>query len=158
MNKIDKMLNFNLMDDQEIPKISLYMDQVTGFLDEVFYDLKRNDEEKILTKTMINNYVKAGLLKSPDKKKYSKTQIKALMMIYMLKNTIQIQEIDELLKHETNISSLYEEFKIMDDQVRQDIKNKASEENKINEIIKLLLSANAQKKYAEMLLDELNEK
>ena len=60
MDKLNLMLNHKTVTEDQIPSISLYMDQVTGYLDEIFNDYKRNDEEKILTKTMINNYVKAG--------------------------------------------------------------------------------------------------
>lgn len=42
----------------DIPNIDLYMDQVTTFMDEHLAGTKRRDEDKILTKTMINNYSK----------------------------------------------------------------------------------------------------
>ena len=57
---------------KEIPNIDLYMDQVTTFMEEHLNASKRYPEDKILTKTMINNYAKNRLLPSPEKKKYSK--------------------------------------------------------------------------------------
>ena len=54
---------------QEIPNIDLYMDQVTTFMEEHLQSSKRYPEDKILTKTMINNYAKNHLLPPPDRKK-----------------------------------------------------------------------------------------
>ena len=56
---------------KDIPSIDLYMDQVTTFMDTHLEATKRNEEDKILTKTMINNYAKNNLLPPPVKKKYS---------------------------------------------------------------------------------------
>ena len=58
---------------EDVPDIDLYMDQVTTLLNSKFEAFKRNDDDKLLTKTMINNYAKFHLLPSPKKKKYSKT-------------------------------------------------------------------------------------
>ena len=66
-----------------IPDIDLYMDQVTTFMDEHLSFSKRYDEDKILTKTMINNYAKNQLLPPPEKKKYSKDHI-LFIDIYLL--------------------------------------------------------------------------
>lgn len=57
----------------DIPNIDLYMDQVTTFMDEQLDSTKRYKEDKILTKTMINNYTKNNLLPPPVKKKYSRS-------------------------------------------------------------------------------------
>ncbi|MBP3813174.1 MAG: DUF1836 domain-containing protein, partial [Butyrivibrio sp.] len=57
----------------EIPGIDLYMDQLTSFMDERLKKTTRHPEsDKILTKTMINNYAKNDLLPPPVKKKYSR--------------------------------------------------------------------------------------
>ena len=57
---------------EQIPDIQLYMDQVTTFMEEHLQGSKRYPEDKVLTKTMINNYAKNDLLPPPVKKKYSK--------------------------------------------------------------------------------------
>lgn len=72
---------------KEIPNIDLYMDQVTTFMEEHLSSSKRYPEDKILTKTMINNYAKNRLLPSPDKKKYSKEHMLLLIYIYYYKST-----------------------------------------------------------------------
>ena len=81
----------------QIPEILLYMDQVTTFMEEHLKDFKRNDGDKVLTKTMINNYAKNNLLPPPDRKKYSKDHMLLLIFIYYYKNLLSITDIDTLL-------------------------------------------------------------
>ena len=81
LDAVDKV---DLIDPSEIPDISLYMDQVTTYMDEHLKQSRRRDEDKILTKTMINNYAKNKLLPPPEKKKYAKDHIMLLILIYLL--------------------------------------------------------------------------
>lgn len=161
MNKIKQLLEHELIEPLNIPNIPLYMDQVTGYLDEVFKDVKRNDEEKILTKTMINNYVKAGILKNPEKKKYSHEQLMSLMMIYLLKNVTSMTEIDHILKEQVNVLDLYNRFREIDENVKTKITKEVKDhqnKDQLDQILYLLQSANLQKRLAEVLLDELIQK
>ena len=66
---------------EDLPNIDLYMDQVTTFMEDQLASTKRHDDDKILTKTMINNYAKNNLLPSPEKKRYSKDHLLMLMSI-----------------------------------------------------------------------------
>lgn len=99
-NKILENLiaNISLISPEDIPNISLYMDQVTTFMDNHLYSAKRFDEEKALTKTMINNYAKNELLPSPEKKKYTKDHILLLTFIYYFKSVLSINDIKKLLQ------------------------------------------------------------
>ena len=81
----------------EMPNIDLYMDQVTTFMEDHLEHCKRYPEDKILTKTMINNYAKNRLLPPPDKKKYSKDHMLFLVFIYYFKNILSIRDIQTLL-------------------------------------------------------------
>ena len=72
---IRKLGSIDYIDPDEIPNIALYMDQITTFMDANLADSKRSEDDKILTKTMINNYTKNDLLPPPVKKKYSKEHI-----------------------------------------------------------------------------------
>ena len=83
---------------EAIPGIDLYMDQVTTFMDGHLKDTKRYPEDKVLTKTMINNYAKNNLLPAPNKKKYSKEHILLLIFIYYFKNILSINDIEELFR------------------------------------------------------------
>lgn len=83
---------------EDIPNIDLYVDQVTTFIESQLSSMKRNEDEKILTKTMINNYTKNHVLPSPDKKKYSKDHVLMLILIYYLKSFLSIKDIQTLLE------------------------------------------------------------
>ena len=84
---------------EDIPDIDLYMDQVTTFMESHLKNSTRNPgEDKILTKTMINNYAKNNLLPPPVKKKYSKEHVLLLVFIYYYKGILSISDIQQLLK------------------------------------------------------------
>ena len=80
----------------DIPNIDLYMDQVTTFMDSHLNTSKWLGEDKILTKTMINNYAKNNLLPPPVKKRYSKNHLLMLILIYYFKNVISFRDIEQL--------------------------------------------------------------
>lgn len=94
---LHKLAKLDYIRPGEIPNIDLYMDQVTTFMDTHLEATKRNEEDKILTKTMINNYAKNHLLPPPVKKKYSKEHILMLTFIYYFKNIMSISDIQVLL-------------------------------------------------------------
>ena len=80
----------------DIPNIDLYMDQVTTFMDKHLKSSKRYSEDKLLTKTMINNYTKNELLPPPIKKKYTKEHMFLLIFIYYFKNILSISDIQSI--------------------------------------------------------------
>lgn len=95
---MESLERIRYIDLDDIPNIDLYMDQVTTFMDEKLQSTTRNPgEDKILTKTMINNYAKNDLLPPPVKKKYSKEHIMILIMIYYFKGVLAFNDIQELL-------------------------------------------------------------
>ena len=75
----------------DIPNLDLYMDQVITVFEEKLSGNKRREEDKLLTKTMINNYSKAGILQPIKGKKYSKEHILQMLFIYNLKQTLLMQ-------------------------------------------------------------------
>ncbi len=95
------MASFDRIDfirTEDIPNLDLYMDQVTGFIDSHLKNTARyHGEERILTKTMINNYAKNDLLPPPEKKKYNKEHIIILIFIYYFKNILSINDIQNML-------------------------------------------------------------
>lgn len=94
---LKKIAKVDYIKPGEVPNINLYMDQVTTFMDEHLCDVKRHKDDKILTKTMINNYTKNNLLPAPIKKKYSKNHVYILTFIYYFKNILSISDIQKLL-------------------------------------------------------------
>lgn len=87
LNSILKSLDrIDYVKPEDIPNIDLYMDQVTTLMDSKLKNSTRNpDGDKILTKTMINNYAKNNLLPPPVKKKYSKEHVLILILFTIIK-------------------------------------------------------------------------
>ena len=123
----------------DIPDISLYMDQVTAFIDERLKNTARHHgSDRLLTKTMINNYAKNDLIPPPDKKKYDKEHMPLLIFVYYFKNIMSISDIQEMLRPiteryfgkegDTTIASIYEEVTgIANDQLealKEDVRKK----------------------------------
>lgn len=135
---LDKISSFDYIHADQIPNIDLYMDQVTTFMESHLGNLKRSPDDKVLTKTMINNYAKNHLLPAPDKKKYSKEHLLLLIYIYYYKSILSIGDIQSLLEPltqryfhkdgEMNMQSIYEEvFSLEKEQVekmKQDVTEK----------------------------------
>ena len=94
---LKKLVKLNYIKPGDVPNINLYMDQVTTFMDEHLQDCKRKPDDKILTKTMINNYTKNNLLPAPIKKKYSKDHLYILAFIYYFKSILSINDIKTIL-------------------------------------------------------------
>ena len=80
-----------------MPEIDLYLDQVVNYLEKYLSQYSTNKEDKIITKTMINNYVKQGIMPAPEKKKYGKSHIAYLMVICVLKQVYSINDIGKLI-------------------------------------------------------------
>lgn len=163
---IEKFKSYQGIPKQEIPKIALYMDQVVSWFEEVLEPwlvAENTKADKPLTKAMINNYVKAKLVKAPDKKKYSPEQLMQLLMIYQLKNVLSIDDLKLLLSSELTIESIYDDFtqmevfllkELRDDGVYKSIEN-ASDEAKRRYAMQLALEANLKKKLSEEIINSL---
>lgn len=119
---------------ESIPDIELYMDQITTFMDTQLASSKRHPEDKILTKTMINNYAKNNLLPPPVKKKYSKEHVLILIFIYYFKNILSIGDIEAILnplakrffhtEGEPDLTDVYQEvFSLEKDEVKNLMKD-----------------------------------
>ena len=91
---LESLSRIDYIHPEDIPNIDLYMDQVTTFMDTQLSSTKRYADDKILTKTMINNYAKNNLLPPPVKKKYSKDHLLLLIFIYYFKSILSIKDIE----------------------------------------------------------------
>lgn len=166
----------------DFPEIDLYMDQVIQLFEKKFSGAKRSEDEKVLTKTMINNYAKAGLLFPIKNKKYTKEHLIMLSLIYQLKGILSINDIkyslEEINKGVTigdfDFYSFYESYENLIcknvDYFRKHIEENISEtkgvltnfnSNNIEEIERVLLItslcnlSNLYKRAAEKLIDEI---
>lgn len=99
---LNDFCNHDFIQFSDIPDIYLYMDQVTTFFDDKFDYYKRKEDDKIFTKTMINNYTNANILFPSDKKKYNKQHVLILILVYHLKQVLSISDIQKLLTPITN--------------------------------------------------------
>ena len=115
---------------EDIPNIDLYMDQLTTFMEEKLRKTTRYpDEDKVLTKTMINNYAKNDLLPPPVRKKYSKDHLILLIFIYYFKNILSINDIQTLLSpvkerfhtSDTDNLTLSDIYRVLNEQDMQEV-------------------------------------
>lgn len=182
-NLIDEVSLYDEIKLMDIPCVDLYMDQVTTFFDDKLKHLKRDEKDKVLTKTMINNYAKGKILKPVKGKKYSKDNMILLILIYNLKQILSINDIKflftpliENINQENEQSISLEELYMAFSEIKKEeldsfnsnfeerlnsIKEKLTYtqgENK--ELIEMLLmvlalinSANTQRRMAEKLID-----
>lgn len=130
---LENLSKMDYIKTEDIPDIDLYMDQVTTFIETQLASTKRYPEDKILTKTMINNYTKNNLLPSPNKKRYSKEHILLLLFIYYFKNILSISDIQTLLgpmtekyfhsESELNLTAIYNEVFSMEKTQIENLKN-----------------------------------
>ncbi|WP_046179407.1 DUF1836 domain-containing protein [Domibacillus tundrae] len=179
MGKLPGILKELHLDNQltpdNIPNIDLYMDQVIQLFEHTFESSTRNAEEKVLTKTMINNYAKGKLLFPIKQKKYSKEHLLLISLIYQLKGTLSINDIKTTLTDineqidDINLDSFYEEFlTVAADNVehgKKDITERINEMtadtdelSDVLQILALVHMSNIYRKAAEKLVDQLAEK
>ncbi len=119
------------VDPADIPDIDLYVDQVTTFIDSHLQSVKRSPDDKLLTKTMINNYTKNHVLPSPEKKKYSKDHLLTLIFIYYFKSFLSIKDIQSLLgpitdkyfgtDSDVSFSDIYKELVTMENTISKSL-------------------------------------
>ena len=102
-NKIQPSLSaFHIPRWNELPTVELYLDQVVKLINGILapyinFNLDPKDESELLTKTMINNYVKNNLIEPPVRKQYSRVQLAKLFVICVLKQVYSMQDINCLI-------------------------------------------------------------
>lgn len=166
LNILKEYIEIEDISADKIPNIELYMDQVTTFIEDNLKYYKRNDEQKIMTKTMINNYIKDKILDPPNKKKYNKNHLILLILIYYLKPILSINDIGLILKNKQGyIADIYDKFidykKISGNKFYNDMENfikdiQKNEDDDTSLILFLLNIINeaSQRKYlAEKIID-----
>ena len=156
--KIEKVIKHHLPRWNELPEIDLYLDQVVNYLEKYLGILNVNGDEKIITKTMINNYVKLGIMPAPEKKKYSKSHIAYLMVICILKQVYSIGDIGKLISETITYFELSKAYNRFCANIEVSIKNVFSRKefphiDKMTEeqyLLKNVVQAVADKLYVEM--------
>ncbi|MED3023846.1 MULTISPECIES: DUF1836 domain-containing protein [Bacillus cereus group] len=166
---------------EDIPNVDLYVDQVVQLFENTYSDTTRTDDEKVLTKTMINNYAKGKLFIPIKNKKYSKEHMILISLIYQLKGALSINDIkssleninESLLKDDSfELNTLYKDYLSLTEKnvesFTQDVNNLVSEVSEISSLEDpnlekfLLLTSfvsmsNMYRRLAEKLIDDLKE-
>ncbi|EIJ80214.1 hypothetical protein PB1_07632 [Bacillus methanolicus PB1] len=185
VNEIIADLGFeNIITLEDLPKIDLYMDQVIQLFEQKYGATKRTEDEKVLTKTMINNYAKGKLFFSIKNKKYSKEHLILISLIYQLKGALSLNDIkttldglnEKIIAGDFNLEAFYESYLYLFtknvESFKEDIEEKAKDVNeeitKLEEqdsqylekalfIATLVNISNLYRRVAEKLVDEIKE-
>jgi hypothetical protein len=166
----------------EIPQIDLYMDQVIQLFENKFNETKRYEDDKVLTKTMINNYAKGKLIFPIQNKKYSKRHLILMSLIYQLKGALSINDIkvtlqginQKIIQEEMELESFYssylnltrqnvEDFKAdiservkdVNEEITKDEKGNSADLEQVLMISSLVHMSNLYRKIAEKLVDDM---
>lgn len=112
-NELKKLISKTLDDAdltvEEIPEVDLYMDQIISLVEAKMSGNKRNSDDKLLTKTMINNYSKEGLIFPAKGKKYTIEHILQMLMILSMKNILSLNDIKTIMQQVVNMEDYHEE-------------------------------------------------
>ena len=154
----------------DIPNIDVYMDQLIIFFEESLGSYKRDPKEKILTKTMVNNYVKNGVMEKPLKRKYNKNQLISLFIVYHLKQVLSLQDIKSFFQLSDPLydkNALFENFLAAEKKASKEMdllsEGLGLAENKdpkvVSELIlNLAVEACARKRLSEKLIDDMKNR
>lgn len=146
------------MEINDIPNIDLYMDQLTTLFDQNLTHKKRHSDDKLLTKTMINNYTKNKLLKPAEKKKYTRDHIILMVLLYELKQISSLEDIETLFsvihaqEDRQDLESLYQTYLDCDNELLKDFSSH------IQSIFSIVKEKNTPVKSGEWLNEEDIEK
>ncbi|MED0972228.1 DUF1836 domain-containing protein [Bacillus paramycoides] len=185
MENINKLLETLRLEKniklEDIPTVDLYVDQVVQLFENTYADTTRTDDEKVLTKTMINNYAKGKLFIPIKNKKYSKEHMILISLIYQLKGALSINDIKSSLENINEplindatfeLDTLYKYYLALTEtnveNFKHDVTNRVTEVNEVSSLEDprlekfLLLTSfvtmsNMYRRLAEKLVDDLKE-
>lgn len=153
---------YSLPDWEKLPSIPLYMDQIMMFTGEALAPFERDEKQSLLTSSMINNYVKNGLVDHPIHKKYAREHLSKLMMTSMLKQVLSIQDISVLFGGSEDPERLYTAFVTAQDNALHETASLIDPENDEEALramaLRLAAEANARRAVAERILMGLSDK
>lgn len=128
---IQEALNDHDLGIDEIPDLDLYMDQIISLINYSLEGNKRDPEDKLITKTMINNYTKEGLLPPAKGKKYTMEHMLRLLIVLSMKNTLSLGDIKVVMQNlsETehysveSLEDTYTNYLMLKKQIRASVEN-----------------------------------
>ncbi len=169
----DELDNYNTSEWDSLPDLDLYMDQVITWLERQLSIFSILEDEKLITPSMINNYVKNQVIPRPEKKKYGREHLTYMMLVLSLKQVLSLTDITWLISNISNdipVKTLYEELNAMktvsiqqaSSRVRNELKGMGEDlaedevEKKLGNLaLKLALEASASRHAARKILNTL---
>ena len=170
---VTEMENYRMPNWNDLPDIDLYMDQVITYLEKQLAVFSKNEDEKLITPAMINNYVKNEIIPRPLNKKYTREHMAHLISVLNLKNILSLMDINRLISHEEldkPINELFDQLNSIQNEafkdtalrvsdslekLDSDIADKDNEERLSLLALKFSLEANANRIAAKKILDEI---
>lgn len=154
--------NTKIVSWEELPDIDLYMDQVITYMDRQLALFQRDEDNKLLTSNMINNYVKDGLMPRPNQKKYSREHLALMLVICMLKQVLSIQNIAELQEASLDKEKLFNQYtksqtKALKEVCERVLQSEQTPEAMRQLTLELSIEANARRIASENILTMLKE-
>lgn len=153
---------------EQVPALDLYMDQVLTLFNDGLSDSKRHPDDKLLTKTMINNYSKEKLLSPIKGKKYSHQHIMQMLCVYQLKQTLALNDVKQLTgREDVDFEACWRQFLDIKQRLRDFIPAQLSENlaadledpsARLSLCLALAAISSYMRRMCEVIIDETMEK
>lgn len=142
MNSMDQSLqnwgkalvNVHLPRWHELPELELYMDQVITLVERYLSPIILKEKHTLLTSSMVNNYVKLGLIPAPNKKRYNKKHLAFLIAITLLKQVLTIAEIKQGILYQGSVNGIREAYNLFCDEQEAALSVASSQAQRIEPI------------------------
>ncbi len=131
----EDLLKYHCPRWHELPEIELYVDQVVTMLQSNLITLMKDKDVPVVTASMINNYVKQGVLEAPVKKKYNKKHLAYLFVICIFKRMMSISEIGESINIIQKVYSPEDAYNLFCDEIEKALKTNLTPEGKTENIL-----------------------
>lgn len=167
-----KQLNYyEIIKIDNMPDIDLYMDQVITFVSKQLSIFSKEEPDKIITPSMINNYAKDGIIPRPVNKRYNKAHLTSILVLCLLKQILPINDISAFIdkEHDEDLFSLYESFSQKQNELVQktserlssaleDIKEGTEKEQLKQLSLEMVIEANILSSFAKKILHTVGDK
>lgn len=151
------------LESSEIPSIDLYLDQIISLIAGKNRSASECYSERNLTKMMVNNYAKGGLIDPPNGKKYSRSHIVQMLLVNRLKSSLSMSEIKQFLdgvksSNENDVIPTYDAFISRKNDLHNIassvISSVTSDDNEPSNVIALLALSDYLKNAAKLLIEQ----
>ncbi len=167
----DQLKNYEIIKIENMPDIDLYMDQVITFVTKQLSVFSKEEPDKIITPSMINNYAKDGIIPRPVNKKYNKAHLTSILVLCLLKQILPINDISAFIdkEHDEDLLSLYGGFSLKQNELVQKASERlsaalenigeGSETEQLKKLsLEMVIEANILSSFAKKILHTISEK